>query len=152
MENPTEPAVAEIPEPPSIPLSLILATCATATGSILISAIFSGVVEGSDLLFAVAIVLILGGAGYLLLVGVVIPVICFAIAVDIGRDIMNALPAQSNAFFEEQDCCFCQCRHSIAWDDDIMCVIKKKTLSELTVDGIWSCDAFLPCDDEEKKI
>lgn len=38
--------------------------------------------------------------------------------------------------------CFCQCRHSVAWDDEIMCVKKRKTFSELTEDEIPTCKEF----------
>lgn len=152
MGNLTEPAVAEAAEPSSILPSLFRAICATFAGSVLLCAIISGVVEGSPILVAVAILLLIVGGGYLGLVAIGIPVLCFGMTCDLGRNIMTALPARDEPFFDEQDKCFCQCEHSIAWGDDIMCEIKKKTLSELTAEEIRSCKAFLPCDDEEKKI
>lgn len=79
---------------------------------------------------------------------IVIPAVCFAIVADVWENIEKALPEQSDAFFEEQDRCFCQCRHAIAWEDNIMCVKKKKTLLELTAEEIRSCDTFEPRDEE----
>ena len=129
-------------------LDIVVAGMATIVGSWLICSILYGIVEGTDLLFAVALELLLGGAGYLCLVWIVIPAVCFAIAADMGKNIENALPDPSDAFFEEQDRCFCQCRHTIAWEDNILCVKKKKTLTELTADEIRSCDTFEPYDEE----